>query len=129
VLLRQGTGTHAAFKLFVRAADNKWSFTVSTPDGAGSYTWVGTRSDVAAELGTWVHVVGTFDAANGQVRLYVNGVVQAWGDSGGVGWPTTGSLQIGKPDVNGFFSGTVDQVHAWQGVLSAREIKNLYTTT
>jgi hypothetical protein len=129
VLLRQGTGTHAAFKLFVRAADNKWSFTVSTPDGAGSYTWVGTRSDVAAELGTWVHVVGTFDAANGQVRLYVNGVVQAWGASGGVGWPTTGSLQIGKPDVNGFFGGTVDQVHAWQGVLSAREIKYLYTTS
>ena len=47
------------------------------PDGAGGYTWGTGRSDAPAQLGTWVHLVGTFDASPGQARLYVDGQVQS----------------------------------------------------
>jgi hypothetical protein len=126
VVLRQGSGADSAFKLVLRGTDGLWALTVSTPDGAGGYNWVSGRSDGPAEVGTWVHLVGVFDGSTGQVRLYVNGQPQAFTSTGAAGWYTTGSLTVGKVSSSGFFGGSVDQVHVWQGVLTAREIQNLY---
>jgi hypothetical protein len=129
VVVRQGVAAASAFKLMLRGTDGLWSFTVSTPDGAGGYIWTSARSDTPATLGEWAHLVGVFDASTGLVRLYINGQLQAFALTGALAWHAAGSLTIGKLHVANFFGGTVDQVHAWQGALTAREIQNLYNTT
>jgi hypothetical protein len=129
-IVRQGSGgvQAQAVKLHLRAADSTWAMGVTTPDGAGGYAWVTGRSDTVAQTGVWVHLVGTFDASIGVARLYLNGQLQATHyETSGVpatGWQSTGSLTIGKN-----FGGLIDQVHVFQGVLSAREVQNLYSTT
>jgi hypothetical protein len=131
-IVSQGVGNNRAVTLHLRD-DNHWAIGVSTPDGAGSYTWVTGQSDAVAETGVWVHLVGTFDRATGQARLYVNGQLQStFVTTPGVtatGWPSTASLTVGRAGGTGFFGGVVDQIHVWQGVLTAREIQNLYVNS
>jgi hypothetical protein len=99
---------------------------LSTPDGHGGYTWINARSDAVAVPGTWVQLVGEFDAVAGRVLLFVNGQPQAFGMSGGRGWYSTGSLFVGTTGTTNFFGGSIDQVQVWQGLLNAREVSNLY---
>lgn len=125
LVLRQGNGP-SAVKLGLRGSDNRWTFAVSTPDGAGGYTWVTAKSDAAATAGVWTHLVGEFDASVGLVRIYVDGQLQVATMTGGLGWNSTGSLLIGTVGYATFFSGVVDQVQTWQGLLNGREIRDVY---
>jgi hypothetical protein len=131
-IVRQGNTSTSAMTLHLRD-EGRWALGVTTPDGAGGYTWVTGRSDAPAQIGVWVHLVGTFDASTGQARLYVDGQLQStfYTTPGvmGTGWHSTGSLLVGRAPNGDSFSGVIDQVHVWQGVLTAREIQNLYQTT
>jgi hypothetical protein len=111
-VLSQGTGSAMAMRLYLRGSDHKWVFAVSTPDGAGGYTWATSVSDVAAVAGEWVRLGGTFDAATGATRLVVNGAYQStYAASGGGGWRSTGSFVVGSGNA---FAGTVDEIDVWQ---------------
>lgn len=125
VVAREG-GDTSAFTLCYQSSSGKWMFGVSSPDGAGGYTWARATADAAPLTGDWTHLVGVFDAATGTVTLYVDGVAQAAHGTGATGWLTTGSLRLGSAGTNGYFNGEIDQVQAWQGVLSAREIADLH---
>jgi hypothetical protein len=111
------------FCLFYRGWDHKWGVTVFEPDG----TLKQAISNSVAATGSWVHLVGEFDAATGQVRLWVNNVSQSYANTGAVGYPSTESLAIGSRSGTGFFfGGVIDQVQVYQGLLNAREIKNIF---
>jgi hypothetical protein len=115
--------------LFFRGWEHKWGTTVSIPNGSGGWTNYEARSNVVAQTGTWVHLVGVYDAGLGQVRIYVNGVQQTVVATGAVSMTSTGSLLIGRKGSGFFFGGAIDDVRAYQGVLNAREIANLYATS
>ncbi|MEU4677894.1 LamG domain-containing protein [Micromonospora sp. NPDC023737] len=123
-VVQQGGGAGSAMKLYY--GDSKWVFTISNPNGSGGLNWFGAISDAPAEINTWVHLVGTFDAGMGRVTLYVDGVPQSFKPTGATGWDTTGPLNIGGLAVNSFLQGDIDQVRVFQGLLSAREVANIF---
>ncbi|MEV0133323.1 LamG domain-containing protein [Dactylosporangium sp. NPDC050688] len=116
------------FRLFFRGWDHRWGVTVRQPDGSGGYVNIESNSNVVATTGEWVHLAGVFDAATGDVQLYVNGVRQNSTGHGAIGEASATSLNIGgRPNSSPFlFGGAIDDVHVYQGVLSNREIAASY---
>jgi hypothetical protein len=112
-VLSQATGAAKAFRLYLRGSDHKWVFEVSTPDGAGGYTWATSVSDATAVAGVFTRLGAVFNAATGATRLVVNGVYQSmYAATGGGGWRSTGSLVVGSGNA---FAGTIDDIDVWQG--------------
>jgi len=70
----------------------------------------------AVATGQTYHVVGTYDGA--QQRLYLNGVQVASAPLTGNITATTTSLGIGNWNNSEFFSGTIDEVAAYNAVLA-----------
>ena len=97
---------------------------------AGAGGWVVTGSGYvtgAAEnttrltAGTWTHVAMTYDGAN--IRLYQNGTLIATRARTGAIAATTGPLRIGGNSIWGeWFQGSIDEVRAYNRVLTAAEI-------
>ncbi|HVM46453.1 MAG TPA: LamG-like jellyroll fold domain-containing protein, partial [Candidatus Acidoferrum sp.] len=109
------------FRLFIR---NSTGGNVSTA----------ISTNVSPSVGTWYHVVGTYDAgATLKLLLYVNGVKQ--GDSGS-GSTTTltstnrvvsiGNRQSGTGPFNLPFPGTIDEVRIYNTTLAATDVAQLY---
>ena len=113
VVVNQGT-----VSLFVRGLEGKWGMTVQTPNGSGGYINSEAKSNVAAVPGVWVHLVGVFDASTGQVRLYVNGVLQTAVANGATGQDAGQALTIGAKGTNLLFGGDIDEVRVFQGVVT-----------
>lgn len=81
--------------------------------------------------GVWTHLVGTYDSATGEAKVYVNGVATGTGNPAflppGTGFNTTQSLYIGRvPYTFGPLSwnGTIDDVRIYDRVLAPAEIQN-----
>jgi hypothetical protein len=126
-VVQQGTSARSTVKVVLSGTTGKWGFGVTTPDGAGGWTWASSYANTAATTGVWTHLVAVFDKSTGQVRLYVNGDLQTQIATGAAGWyDPTASVHVGGLASTDFFVGTIDQVGLWQGVLSDREIANLY---
>ncbi len=77
---------------------------------------------------TWYHLTGVYDAAAGQVRLYVNGQLQASAPFTSP-FQGTGDTVIGRGKFGGnpvdFVNGKIDDVHFYQGVLTDAQIAGL----
>ena len=87
------------------------------------------HSTEPALFGTWTNVAVTYDAALGQARLYINGLVSAV--QVGVSIPeSSGQLTIGRGKRNGgnvdFFSGGVDDVRTFGRALTDGEVRRLH---
>ncbi len=86
------------------------------------------RSSAAAELGTWTHLTGVYDASAKQVRLYVNGVL-AGTAARTKGFNASGAFLIGRGKWNGVVAhrlkGAVDEVRAYSRVVSDDEIRGI----
>jgi len=84
------------------------------------------QSTSTINSGDWVHVACTRNSANGQMKIYINGVLQATrtGPTGTKSVPAT--LHIGNLQTNiNYFSGGIDQVKIFNTVLAATDITNL----
>ncbi len=134
VLTQEGR-TESSFNLKVDSlASGTWAMSMSdTDDPTSGGTYV--RSPQPAQLNTWTHVAGVFDAAAGQMRLYLNGALAATQalPAGFVPWTATGPLAIGRVKWHGFlgdyFAGSVSDVQAYSRVLTAAEISGVYGGT
>jgi hypothetical protein len=106
-----------------------WSFTLPPSDG-DSGDWISAHGlePVTALDGEWHHLTGVYDAAVREIRLYVDGVVQSRTPYT-TPWNTTGRFQIGQAKNAGaavdFWSGGVDDVQVFTGVLSDAEISDI----
>lgn len=121
-------GAHAsALTLYYSAYYNKWIFNRTTVD-ADTTTFVRAISTTAPVANTWVHLAGVYDATAGQIRLYVNGVLEAT-TAFTTPWAATGVFQIGRSQVASAFGeywpGRIDAVKAYDRVLLPGELQQI----
>ncbi|MBL7258622.1 LamG-like jellyroll fold domain-containing protein [Paractinoplanes lichenicola] len=100
------------------------AFAFSTPGGNRA------RLAVTPELNRWYHLVGVRDHAGGEVRLYVDGQ-RAAAVPAGPDVVSTGPLAVGRAKYAGnrtdYWSGSVDEVHAYNRALTDAEVAALHT--
>ncbi|NUO56202.1 MAG: Teneurin-1, partial [Hamadaea sp.] len=127
-VVSQDASVNSGFELQYLKTENRWSFTRNLTDttAASSAT---ARSTAAPTLNTWTHLVGVYNAADGKMTLYVNGMAE------GTATDTTpiassGSLAIGRSKYNGApeapFGGSIAQVQVYQRPLPASDVSKLY---
>ncbi|MEZ3178144.1 glycoside hydrolase family 2 [Streptomyces pimonensis] len=99
------------------------AFAFSTPDGQRA------RLETTPETGRWYHLVGVRDDATGEITLYVDGK-RAATVKGGPNHVASGPFTVGRAQWNGrhtdFWDGAVDEVHAYDRVLTAEEVSALH---
>jgi hypothetical protein len=125
----QNGGLASAFTLQYTPDVRKWAFTMAQSD-AVNVASDRVVSDAVVRTGVWTHLVGTYEPSTGDMRLYVNGALQA-----GVGKHTnrwthaTGTIQLGRGMFNGsptgYWRGGIDDVQVYQRVIAAREVHEL----
>jgi hypothetical protein len=100
------------------------AFAFSTPGGNRA------RAPMTPELNHWYHLVGVREHATGQVRLYVDGQ-PAGAAAAGPDVVSTGPLAVGRAKYAGnntdYWSGAIDEVHAYDRALTDQEVAALYT--
>ncbi|GAA4716018.1 LamG domain-containing protein [Phytohabitans rumicis] len=119
----------SGFQLWYAQVENRWQLQMAEDDVdfASRTEALSTR---AGQIGAWTHLAGVYDAETKQMRLYVNGSLEA-GATLARGFNATGSLRIGRAQWNGlsvdWFNGDIDDVRVWQRVIDPREIAALAT--
>jgi serine/threonine protein kinase len=107
--------------------NQSWSFTRSS-DNTAAAAGIAALSSRPAALNTWVHLVGVYDAGDGQLRLYVNGVPQGTATDT-TPYAANGSLVIGRAEFGGdyvdWFPGYIRDVEVFQQALTPAEVKAL----
>ena len=84
------------------------------------------HSAQSVTTGSYVHVVVTRNAATGEKDIYVNGVLDA-SDTGAVGILDGGADNVSIGGTSGTaYTGEIDDVQIYAGVLSASEVAQLY---
>ncbi len=104
--------------------DTSYSYYVRCEDGAGNSETLAGATTVAD--GSWHHVAGVYDGS--EVRLYVDGVLDASRSVGAFTLDTTQVLRLGERWSGGSdrFSGTVDEARVYDRALTAAEIQELF---
>ena len=100
-------------------------------DGSVScYVWSGTWSGVAvpAPVGTWTHIVHTYDAASTTWSVYGNGALVSSGVTAYI--PATGNMRysVGRRNDDGYpsFGGDTDDCQYYNYALTADDVTYLY---
>ncbi|WP_432838080.1 LamG-like jellyroll fold domain-containing protein [Dactylosporangium sp. CA-092794] len=123
---QDGNRTSGFFLNYVQAL-NRWSFSQVTGDN-DSATAVRATSTNPPVLGQWTHLTGVYDATAGEMRLYVNGVLQS-AVSRPANWSATGAFVVGRAKWAGaatnLWSGGIDDVRAYQKVLTPDQVATL----
>ncbi|RSM43597.1 LamG domain-containing protein [Amycolatopsis balhimycina DSM 5908] len=121
----------SSFMLQYNAAADKWGVRVPLADQDNAAT-VTLTSTVAAMWTDWMHVAMSYDDQLHQVRLYLNGVLQAAQSNVKI-TPGTGPLTIGRAKWNGvnaqFFPRAIDDVRVFGHALSAAEMAKVREDT
>ncbi len=127
-ILSQDASIASGFFLQYQQANGKFRFSVPTTDNYNP-ALIETYSTSTIQLGRWYHLVGVYDATAGQLRLYVNGVLNATATWAGPAVNATGPLRIGELKYNGglynWLTGDVADVRAWNRPLDPTGIAAL----
>ncbi|WP_405011245.1 ricin-type beta-trefoil lectin domain protein [Kitasatospora sp. NBC_01539] len=118
VLSQDGTST-SGFILWPEASDGTWRFGMSTADDTNwSYdqTAIGMTGAARFQAGRWDRLTASYNAAGGQIQLYVNGVLAGSGfhtSKSGI----TGPVVLGRYKYQGaptsWFKGSASDVVAY----------------
>ncbi|MEU6717480.1 LamG-like jellyroll fold domain-containing protein [Nonomuraea sp. NPDC046802] len=129
VLCQEGTRA-CGFALYYSATLRRWVFEMAASEAEGAARLRATAlvPDPDPNLGRWTHLVGVYDPAARQARLYVDGTL-AGAVANPAAWHAAGPLNIGRVRLpTGYgehFAGAVADVRAYTGVLSQDEIDDL----
>lgn len=121
--LRDASNSDQGYGIFYDAsATNEVGFVV---DSGGSAT----RIAANITLDTWEHVVCTYDGSD--MRLFINGTLQAGPTSPGSSWVSDNKLIIGNSDnFTGWYIGAdLDEIRIYDRALSESEINTLNNLT
>ncbi|MET8262185.1 carboxypeptidase regulatory-like domain-containing protein [Micromonospora sp. NPDC005205] len=118
----------AAFQLGYVLGNQRWRFAMVSADADNS-TMYSVESNAVPVAGKWTHLAATYDAATKKLTLYVNGVAQTATATLTGGFNATGDFSVGKRRwdgaIDGFFSGTVDDVRFYNFVETSTNLAKL----
>jgi hypothetical protein len=123
----QDTAVSSSFFLQYSLGNDAWAFSRVLTDtvGAGAARAASTTPPVT---GQWTHLVGVFDASDGQLSLYVNGVLQGTAQDitpfAGQGDVVIGRARSNNGDSD-WFPGMIRDVEVFQQALTASQISAL----
>jgi hypothetical protein len=127
-IVSQDASVVSGFYLQYQQASGKFRFSVPTTDSSNPVL-IEAYSTSTVQLGQWYHLVGVYDQPNAQLRLYVNGVLNATAAWAGPAISATGSLRIGRLKYNGglvnWLTGDVADVRTWNKPLDPTGIAAL----
>jgi hypothetical protein len=118
------------FELYYSQSYDRWVFNQYSSDSA-SATPVRAMSAAAGGVspGQWYHLVGSYDAVNDVMALYVNGALMGT-TAYSTPWDARRGLQIGAGNYSGspgsFFPGTIDDVRVYDKALVTTDVTHLY---
>ncbi|MFJ2782358.1 LamG-like jellyroll fold domain-containing protein [Kitasatospora sp. NPDC087315] len=122
------------FYLHYEPVNQRWLFTVTGEDVENTGQYYSVSSPEAATVGTWTHLVGTYNAGTGNLTLYVNGRAVDTRRAPQV-WKTNGALLIGAEGTNkrgvstgALFSGAASDVRLYPYALTEQQARSLATT-
>jgi lysophospholipase L1-like esterase len=126
----QDGATDSGFYLGYDAAHSgDWTFYFADSDTTSpSHTYV---YGPAAKAGSWTNLVGVYNAQQGQIQLWVNGV-EAGSTSFTPAWTASGGFTVGRDYVNGvdsdFFPGLISDVRAYNDtVIGPANVQEIYS--
>jgi len=102
------------FMLEHSKGDGIWKLTAPSADAT---QWPGPGAISPVRVGTWTHLVGTYDAIAHEMKLYVNGALEAT-HPGITVRSGSNALKIGSQG----FSGSIAEVQVWGRAISAAEV-------
>ncbi len=115
-----------------RAPDGRINFALAN----ASPGWVTVTTDAVVALDTWTHVALVYDAAQGQVAIYLDGsLADTRSASGAIGDAHTNwqQLRIGgrqrdeTAGANQRFHGAIDEVRIWARAISPKQIASSFS--
>ena len=128
-VVSQDSDDASAFQLQYDADDERWEFRLPNEDARDAdapSVEAGSKAD--AEAGRVTHLVGVYDDARNEVRLYVDGKLQDTADRN-TDFSSDGRFVVGRglSDNEGFqgLDGKVDDVKAFGRALSSAEAAKL----
>jgi hypothetical protein len=111
---------------------NKWVFRMKTADATGSGTLDTASSTSTPGTANWTHLVAVYNDPADEMRLYVDGVLEAT-TAHATDWNATGQMVLGYGLWSGVdsyhWNGRVDEVAAYKRVLDYEEIRALSSFT
>lgn len=129
VLGQDGNGT-TAFSLQYQDTIDRWAFRAANADAATT-TVVDAVSDRPPVWHTWTHLIGTYDANERKLHLYVNGVLEGEADYTAT-WASSGPFVVGAGKFGGsrgsYFTGPIDDVRVWDRVVTVEEAARIANT-
>lgn len=150
-LISQEGTTTSAYSVRYVASTGRWQIVMPGADSASAATSTADNALYDADgANGWNHLALVYDAFAGEMRLYVNGQLQqtvcddtdgdgtqddpactdrvSWA-SNSIGFNAVKSLQLGRAKTNGVWgqnwSGAIDDVWAFQGVLTQTQVQAL----
>ncbi|WP_157621481.1 LamG-like jellyroll fold domain-containing protein [Saccharothrix sp. NRRL B-16348] len=127
VMAQDGTRV-SGYSLTYSKADNRWVFTV--PHGDQDNAAVARAvSSALPVVDRWTHLVGSYDAAAGKIRLFVNGTLESE-TSFTTPWSANGTFTVGRSLWNGaqgdFFPGVVDELRVYSRAVTAEDAHGMW---
>lgn len=126
-----GYGGEIDFQMFLQA-DGTITWLVNTDDGATGL-FASATGHIFLAVNQWSHVAGVIDQAKNEVRLYVNGVLDATGTMGGRTVRNTNRpIRFGHQNSNQavrYFNGLLDDIGIYSRTLTPFEILTKFADT
>ncbi len=124
IVKKASYGKTDGFELSLSASGTQKAFFRVNQKTSGNTFRVDSSTTYPEDGNTWVHLVGVYDGAN--LMIFYNSILQN-SLNGPVSIKTNNNnLQIGGPDDNKHFNGTIDEVRIWNRALSQEEINASY---
>ncbi|MEV2192843.1 LamG-like jellyroll fold domain-containing protein [Streptomyces phaeochromogenes] len=120
------SGTRAgSFQIYYSQSLDRWVFNRYSAD-VDSPVITRAQSTKPPVVGAWTHLMGVYDQNKKQIRLYVNGRLQAATEYT-TPWAAKGSFEVGRMKAVGgltdYFEGDLDQVQVWDRVVFDNELE------
>ncbi len=128
IVATQIGAARSGFELYYSSSYDRWIFNRYNTDTTGSALSraIGTSSPQGGE---WTHLVGVYDSVAKDIKLYVNGTLNATA-AFTTPWNATGPVQIGAGwygKLDAFFPGEIDDVRIFDRIVTPEEVNTLFT--
>jgi Concanavalin A-like lectin/glucanases superfamily len=124
-IVSQDGAYDSGFYLQYSGANHRWAFSRVADDTNAGPAGIRALSTSGPALNTWTHLVGVFDAADNQLRLYVNGVLQGTATDSSP-FAAMGDLAIGRAQFDGkstdWFQGAAGEIKVYDVALTTTQV-------